>query len=990
MYLQVVLVRWQRWRLGASKKWRRANRRSLVVTLIATVLLGLGLRSFVANRSKSFRALLALTPEPPTLPPLSVLHPNTPPQASLNPGVSFSIKSTTGLFPEYSELFPQFGKSEPGQRYRIENTRMLAKPSTREEDSLLLVTVFNDGESWGTNRSAADYFQLVSSLDFPKEKMSIAMLTSSVEEFTKVKRIFSRQIHEYARLSVIFRNDFAQEGLTRLNRHSDKLQSSRRRMLARYRNYALLSNLETWHQHVLWLDADIISIPADLLIKMIQLRLDVVTPMCIRRHNYQSNDSYDYDLNAWVGHRKVRSPGEENFVPGPLSVRNMHNLQGENQIAVPLDSLDLERTKDRKRRSAYRERQRQEKEHLRQEIGKLTEELGHLQNTKERNTLAMPVYWEMMAKRQLQARLNAEAEQRRLYTVIDSQAALIHEFRSYVNEHTKDDSKELLDSDTYCQHKTLCVEPSDVEFYQAYVLDLDALYAKTSTVLSSCVLDKTTACWDDLKQQWREEGTSDFYTFVDVQIVPFGFKETSDTLWTVGRLLHRQEDRQAYHGLPNTVAFKFRYTTQLKSGRVVSVLQRVVSRRYDEDGKTVVVWRSFTEGEGMFTGMHADETGCLPAEYVLIASIVENSKDVTLIEVKEKLLKEYERQEKKECAEGYLVRRSLVVTLIATVLLGLGLRSFVANRSKSFRALLALTPEPPTLPPLSVLHPNTPPQASLNPGVSFSIKSTTGLFPEYSELFPQFGKSEPGQRYRIENTRMLAKPAADYFQLVSSLDFPKEKMSIAMLTSSVEEFTKVKRIFSRQIHEYARLSVIFRNDFAQEGLTRLNRHSDKLQSSRRRMLARYRNYALLSNLETWHQHVLWLDADIISIPADLLIKMIQLRLDVVTPMCIRRYNYQSNDSYDYDLNAAAKCEEYAQSPGENQIAVPLDSVGGTMLYVRADVHRQGVIFPAHYTIGSEWGAEGYDGIETEGFCYNAHFLGFRCWGMPKESIYHAV
>ncbi|KAJ8515042.1 hypothetical protein ON010_g18606 [Phytophthora cinnamomi] len=38
----------------------------------------------------------------------------------------------------------------------------------------------------------------------------------------------------------------------------------------------------------------------------------------------------------------------------------------------------------------------------------------------------------------------------------------------------------------------------------------------------------------------------------------------------------------------------------------------------------------------------------LPAEDELISSIVENSMDVTLIEVKEKLLKEYERQEKKE------------------------------------------------------------------------------------------------------------------------------------------------------------------------------------------------------------------------------------------------------------------------------------------------------------------------------------------------------
>ncbi|RMX65777.1 hypothetical protein DD238_004373 [Peronospora effusa] len=43
----------------------------------------------------------------------------------------------------------------------------------------------------------------------------------------------------------------------------------------------------------------------------------------------------------------------------------------------------------------------------------------------------------------------------------------------------------------------------------------------------------------------------------------------------------------------------------------------------------------------------------LPAEYEVIASIVENAKDITLIEVKEKLLKEYERQDKKgdtECS----------------------------------------------------------------------------------------------------------------------------------------------------------------------------------------------------------------------------------------------------------------------------------------------------------------------------------------------------
>ena len=41
----------------------------------------------------------------------------------------------------------------------------------------------------------------------------------------------------------------------------------------------------------------------------------------------------------------------------------------------------------------------------------------------------------------------------------------------------------------------------------------------------------------------------------------------------------------------------------------------------------------------------------LPSENELITSIMENSKDITLIEVKEKLLKEHECQQKKATAE---------------------------------------------------------------------------------------------------------------------------------------------------------------------------------------------------------------------------------------------------------------------------------------------------------------------------------------------------
>ncbi|CAI5711696.1 unnamed protein product [Peronospora farinosa] len=44
----------------------------------------------------------------------------------------------------------------------------------------------------------------------------------------------------------------------------------------------------------------------------------------------------------------------------------------------------------------------------------------------------------------------------------------------------------------------------------------------------------------------------------------------------------------------------------------------------------------------------------LPAAYEIIASTVENAKNVTLMEVKQKLIKEYERQNKKEATERAL------------------------------------------------------------------------------------------------------------------------------------------------------------------------------------------------------------------------------------------------------------------------------------------------------------------------------------------------
>ncbi|RLN86206.1 hypothetical protein BBJ28_00024839 [Nothophytophthora sp. Chile5] len=338
-------------------------------------------------------------------------------------------------------------------------------------------------------------------------------------------------------------------------------------------------------------------------------------------------------------------------------------------------------------------------------------------------------------------------------------------------------------------------------------------------------------------------------------------------------------------------------------------------------------------------------------------------------------------------------------------------------------------------PATSVLHPKTPFLAPLNAGVAFSsVAAANGSISTFSGSFPQYGMdSLPGLHFRLENPRLLAQEGSrekdsvllavvfkdseswgegrsveDFFKLVNSFDYPKAKISIAMLTSSMSEFSHAKALFQRHIQQFARLSVLFRNDFSQQGqvFAREDRHDDELQTNRRRILARYRNFALLSTLETWHQHVVWLDADVHVVPADLMKRMIHCK-HIVEPMCVRMKE-AGTGWYEYDLNAwvgRRKMRRALDNPdsfvpgdlsvkrmkqfhGGLQTFVPLDSVGGTMLYVNAEVHRQGVLFPVHYLIGNEWTGEGYDGIETEGLCYAAHFLGFKCWGMPNDLIYH--
>ncbi|KAL0025859.1 hypothetical protein WJX79_007968 [Trebouxia sp. C0005] len=189
---------------------------------------------------------------------------------------------------------------------------------------------------------------------------------------------------------------------------------------------------------------------------------------------------------------------------------------------------------------------------------------------------------------------------------------------------------------------------------------------------------------------------------------------------------------------------------------------------------------------------------------------------------------------------------------------------------------------------------------------------------------------------------------------------------------------------------------------------------------RRRGLARLRNQLLFSALGQ-EDAVLWIDSDIIAAPQDMLPKMMASNLDIITPSC---YFYdkswprwlQKQWYFDYnvfqgsvsrpeqdELIEIAAGRSFPQKTKQkrhgdikflDELAlnksefVQLNSVGGTMLWVKASVHRDGVVSPVANIVGSEWHRQGFVGLETEGICWLADFLGYKCWGMPHTVIMH--
>ncbi|CAO3441320.1 glycosyltransferase [Azospirillum endophyticum] len=231
-----------------------------------------------------------------------------------------------------------------------------------------------------------------------------------------------------------------------------------------------------------------------------------------------------------------------------------------------------------------------------------------------------------------------------------------------------------------------------------------------------------------------------------------------------------------------------------------------------------------------------------------------------------------------------------------------------------------------------------------------------------------------------------------YLDLLGRLDHDPSCLSLGFLEGDSRDGTHdwlAERL--PDLRKRYRRVTLLRHDygFRPEG----PRWAPEIQLRRREVLARARNRLLSGALadEDW---VLWLDADLLDYPPDLLARLLATGRDIAVPHCVLP------DGRTFDLNSFQLAGEedprhlvdgIFQPPrggsrsyldafaGEDIVA--LDGVGGTALLVRADLHREGLCFPPY-------SHRGY--IETEGLAVMAKDMGVTAWGLPGLRVIHGA
>ena len=282
--------------------------------------------------------------------------------------------------------------------------------------------------------------------------------------------------------------------------------------------------------------------------------------------------------------------------------------------------------------------------------------------------------------------------------------------------------------------------------------------------------------------------------------------------------------------------------------------------------------------------------------------------------------------------------------------------------------------------------------------------------------------SDPvGNRETILILTPLARFYQEYWDNLLRLTYPHELITLAFIIPKSKEGNAATTQLQEQIAKTQKSGpekkrfasiIIERQDF-DPPLTSQNeaeRHKMENQKARRAAMSKARNSLLFTTLGPSTSWVLWLDADVVETPPTLIQDLAAHDQAIIVPNCFQRFidpKTKRRAERPYDFNSWQDSDEakalgeqmgpddillegYAEmatyrtlmaymttDDGDPKQEMPLDGVGGTALLVKAEVHRDGAMFPPFPF---------YHLIETEGFAKMAKRLGWSATGLPNYKV----
>jgi mannan polymerase complexes MNN9 subunit len=268
----------------------------------------------------------------------------------------------------------------------------------------------------------------------------------------------------------------------------------------------------------------------------------------------------------------------------------------------------------------------------------------------------------------------------------------------------------------------------------------------------------------------------------------------------------------------------------------------------------------------------------------------------------------------------------------------------------------------------------------------------------------------------------LARFYQEYWDNLLKLNYPHELISLGFILPKGKEGNAATAALQEQVQKtqsgpakkrFASITILRQDtESPLASQTEHERHKLENQKTRRAAMSKARNSLLFTTMGPTTSWVLWLDSDIVETPPSLIQDLASHDKPIIVPNCYQRFFDKEKNAWSvrpYDFNSwqdSPTAQQLASQLGPDDILmegyaematyrslmafmvddpasqdvgkeINLDGVGGTALLVKAEVHRDGAMFPpfAFYHL-----------IETEGFAKMAARLGWKSWGLPNYFV----